>query len=193
MTDAFDLGPAVDDAANVLLAAPGVGNGADRLCGDLATADGDVPEHVVTVTIAGSPIESAKEWRDRLGPGPSVSSLAIDGMTRSAAAQSAPAIGAATIEYIDSSDTVQELGRRIAAKLDDERETVVCFDSITDLQECLGQEPTFEFLHALGSQVRATGATGYYYIDRTLHDEETMTLYSTLFDAVVETGNGTPE
>jgi len=189
VTDDFDLGPAVADASNVLVAAPGIGDTADRLCGDLATADGDVPEHVVSVTIAGSPEESVEAWRDRLGPGPSLSCLTINGVSRSAASATASSVGPATIEYLDSSESVQKLGRRIAAKLDAERETVVCFDSITELQECLGQEPTFEFLHALGSRVRAGDATGYYYIDRTVHDEETMTLYSTLFDAVVETGS----
>jgi len=189
VSDDFDLGPAVADAANVLLVAPGVGDTADRLCYDVVTADGSRPQHLIGVAIAGTPTETIQTWRDRLGPTPSVSCLAVDGVSRSAAGDVPSEVGAATIEYVDCSSPIRELGDRISAKLDESTETAVCFDSITDLQECVGQEAAFEFLHAIGSRIRTSDATGYYYIDRTVHDEATMTLYSTLFDAVVEVGS----
>ncbi|NLV08467.1 hypothetical protein GOC74_00765 [Halomicrobium mukohataei] len=188
MTESFDLGPAVADATNVLLVAPGVGDTADRLCCDVLTAD-EPPEHVVGVTISEGPEEKASRWRELLGPAPSLSMLGLDGVTRSAAVQQAPTADDTTVEYLDSSETIRELGERIATKIHRETDTAVCFDSITDLQECMGRETAFEFLHVLGSRVRAGGATGYYYIDRTVHDEETMTLYSTLFDAAIEVGS----
>lgn len=193
MSDDFDLGPAVADAANVLLVAPGVGDTADRLCYDVMTAEGPSLDHVISVSIGGSPETVASTWRDRLGTGPSLSCLAVGGVTRSAAQKAAPAVGGATIEHVDGSESIRTLGNRVAGKVRREEETAVCFDSITELQECLGQESTFEFLHALGSRIRAGGATGYFYIDRTVHDEEAMTLYSTLFDAVVEVGSDNAE
>jgi hypothetical protein len=191
VSEDFDLGPAVADATNVLLVAPGVGDTADRLCCDVVTADGEIPEHVVGVTISDSPAQKVSTWRERLGPEPALSMLGIDGVTRSAATEQATATENTTIEYLDGSASIRELGERIATKIERETETAVCFDSVTDLQECMGRETAFEFLHVIGSRVRAGGATGYYYIDRTVHDEETMTLYSTLFDAAVEVGSET--
>jgi hypothetical protein len=189
MSDDFDLGLAVADAANVLLVAPGVGDAADRLCCDVVTAGGSRPDELIGVEIAGSPAETIRTWRDKLGPGPSVSCLAVDGVSRSSSSDVPSGVGTATIEYVNCSSPVRELGERISAKLDESTETAVCFDSITDLQECVGQEATFGFLHAIGSRIRTSDATGYYHIDRTVHDEATMTLYSTLFDAVVEVGS----
>lgn len=191
VSENFDLGPAVADATNVLLVAPGVGDTADRLCGDVMTADGEAPEHVVGVTISDSPARKVSTWREQLGREPALSMLGIDGVTRSAATQTAPETEDAAIEYLDSDASIRELGERIATKIERDTETAVCFDSVTDLQECMGRETAFEFLHVIGSRVRAGGATGYYYVDRTVHDEETMTLYSTLFDAAVEVGSET--
>lgn len=193
VSDEFDLGDAVSDATNVLLVAPGVGDTADQLCCDVVSARGTVPEHVIGVTICGSPADMIETWRAQVDADPSLSCLAVDGVARSAGQMTAPAVGAATIEHVDASEPVRKLGEKIGEKLHGGAETTVCFDSITDLCESLGQEAAFEFLHVLCSRVRASGATGYYYIDRTVHDEETMTLYSTLFDAVVETGSDPTE
>ncbi|PSP92501.1 hypothetical protein BRC91_13205 [Halobacteriales archaeon QS_4_62_28] len=188
MNSGSDSGPAVDDASNVLLVAPGVGDTADQLCGRLLAAADPVPEHVILVTVTGSPPATFASWRDRLDPTPSFSTLAVDCLSRSAASERAQSDGTAPVEYVDSTTPVRELGERLSAHLSEAEETAVCFDSITAFQTCMDRETTFEFLHVLGSRIRDSGATGYYYIDRTVHDEETLTLYAALFDAVVETG-----
>ena len=82
MSEDFDLGPAVADATNVMLVAPGVGDTADQLCCDVMTAEGEIPEHVVGVSITDSPGQKVSTWRERLGPEPALSMLGIDGVTR---------------------------------------------------------------------------------------------------------------
>lgn len=191
MSSEFDAGPSVADATNVLLVAPTVDGTADRLCCDVLTSGRSQPDHVVGVTIAGSPSDHASQWLARLDEGVSYSFVTVDGVSRSAATETATGAGLReplTVERVDSVRPLRELGERIAGQIENGTDTAVYFDSVTDLLECVEREKAFNFLHALGSLIRSAGATSYFHIDSSVHDEETLTLISTLFDAVVEVG-----
>lgn len=190
VSDEFDLGPSVADATNVLLVASGVGTTADQLCCDVLSSGDTTPEHIVGVTITGSPTDQRERWRDELGHDTTYSFVSVDGVARSAAADTSAGTSAQsiTVEYVDSMMQPRELAEAITDQLEDGVETAVCFDSVTDLFECVDHETAFNFLHVLGSRIRTHGATGYFHIDSAVTTNETLSKYSTVFDAVVEFG-----
>lgn len=179
---------AIEGAEDVLVVAPSVGGVAEDACGEVLTA-GRPPERVLGVTIGCSPNDAVRNWRRHLPDTVDYAVVTVDGAARSVAAGSASVDPTVAVETVPDVEPLSRLGTTIADQLEDDRRTAVCLDSITDLIQYADRETVFRFLHALASKVRAADATGHYHLDAA-HDPETVAVFTTLFDAVVEYDGG---
>ncbi|WP_225333281.1 DUF835 domain-containing protein [Halomicrobium urmianum] len=192
MTEDFDGSSAVADASNVLVVTPALDDAHDELCCDVLRAGETDPDRVVGVTIADSPESKHSTWRADVGTAPSYAFVSVNGASRSAAAQAGTAgkLELSTVERVDDVTPLDSFGMTIVEQIESGPETAVCFDSITDLLEYVDRDTAFKFLHVLVSRVQAEGARAHFHIDSAAHDEETIALFSTLFDVVVECNDG---
>lgn len=192
MTEGFDGSSAVADASNVLVVTSALDDTHHQLCCDVLQAGETTPDRVVGVTIADSPGSKHSSWRTDVGAAPSYAFVSVNGASRSAAAQTATADepDRPTVEHVDAVMPPDRFGMTIVDQIESGAQTAVCFDSITDLLEYVDRETAFKFLHALSSRVRAEGARAHFHIDGAAHGEETISLFSTLFDVVVEPSDG---
>jgi hypothetical protein len=53
-------------------------------------------------------------------------------------------------------------------------------------------ETTYEFLHAVTGQLYAADARAHFHVGTNAHDRQTVDSITSLFDAVVELGDGEP-
>jgi len=60
------------------------------------------------------------------------------------------------------------------------------FDSVTSLIPDIDFERVFRFLHILTARVKRTRATAFYLVDPTVHDPQTVTSLTYLFDTILE-------
>lgn len=192
MTEDFDGSSAVADASDVLVVTPALDDAHDELCCDVLQAGETTPDQVVGVTIADSPEGKHSSWRADVGTSPSYAFVSVNGASRSAAAQAGTAgeLDRPAVEHVDAVTPADRFGMTIVEQIESSGETAVCFDSITDLLEYVDRETAFKFLHALSSRVQAEDAQVHFHLDGAAHGEETITMFSTLFDVVVECNDG---
>lgn len=96
-----------------------------------------------------------------------------------------------SFETISDPDDLSELEAKIsewlAAWETTDNQTVVCFDSVTDLLQHVEFDDAVECLRSVMDQIRTAGAIAHYHLDATAHDQETIADVVALADAVVET------
>ncbi|MFP9193931.1 hypothetical protein ACLI4Q_20210 [Natrialbaceae archaeon A-CW1-1] len=129
-------------------------------------------------------------WRNLLGPlPPNLGIISVGESMRSTAA------GPSTIEMQNTSvSTVSEkdiTGISIALneyinRWKNEPQPVLWFDSVTPLEKSVGLETTFRFLHLVTGSVQWSNIDGFYHMDPSAHDEQTIHSIMHLFDNVVE-------
>ncbi|MCU4802164.1 hypothetical protein OB920_17445 [Halobacteria archaeon HArc-gm2] len=194
---------ALDDATNVLLVAPEVGQSVESLFAELLVSLESPPDHVVGVTMSKSPWDFLEPWRRSFPRGStSFSFVSTDGISRSvAAADTTDDAGTGSdVTHVDDVLPVEAFGQTVADEVADHGAgTAMCFYSLTDLLEYVDVETAFDFLHVVLSRVRRNGARGVYHVDADVHDPATLVKLSTLFDLVVQFdrnrppgGSGTP-
>lgn len=66
-----------------------------------------------------------------------------------------------------------------------DRETVVFLDSLTQLLEHVDLSRAFSFLHVLAGRIESVDGRGYYLLDPSAHDDESLGVVRELADAVV--------
>ncbi|MFC7214442.1 helix-turn-helix transcriptional regulator [Saliphagus sp. GCM10025334] len=86
----------------------------------------------------------------------------------------------------DPIDVVTHLGDELKRWQDEGRQSVISVQTLTILLEYIDFDTAFRYLHILIHRVQAAGAIGYYQMDPTIHDEETINTLSVLFDVVAE-------
>lgn len=64
--------------------------------------------------------------------------------------------------------------------------SVVSVQTLTVLLEYVDFDTAFRYLHVLIHRIRGADATGYYQIDPSIHEQETINTLSVLFDVVIE-------
>jgi len=188
---------ALDDATNVLLVAPEVGQSVESLFSELLVSLESPPDHVVGVTMSKSPWDFLEPWRRSFPHGSaSFSFVSTDGVARSTAADAGGAADAgpgSDVTHVDEVLPVEAFGQTVADEVAEHGAgTAVCFYSLTDLLEYVDVETAFDFLHVVLSRVRRNGARGVYHVDAGVHDPETVVKLSTLFDLVVEFDRNRP-
>lgn len=186
----------LEDATNVLLVAPEVGQSVESLFAELLQSLETPPNHLVGVAMSKSPWDFLDPWRRAFPRGSaSFSFVSANSVSRSVAAGTGAedATPGSDVTQINDVTPVDAFGEAIADHLAEaDAETALCFHSLTDLLEFVDDETAFDFLHVVLSRVRRSGARGVYHIDADVHDEETVVKLSTLFDLVVEFDGSDP-
>ncbi|PSQ38788.1 hypothetical protein BRD13_05535 [Halobacteriales archaeon SW_5_70_135] len=97
------------------------------------------------------------------------------------------------VERVSPAD-LTELGIRTSEVLeewsDDDRRSVVCLDSITDVLDHVSFETAYRFLHVFTNQLCAADAIGHFHMTPEAHDDCAVQRTMALFDVVAEQSDG---
>lgn len=168
------------------------GRGADAGLERLSVRDPD-DRNVLAVTYRNAPDAFIDDWASRHGrPPASIGVIGVGETMRSPAAGSATARESprrSLVRAVPDPTDLPALRRAVAECLADwprERSTVVYFDSLTALLEHAGLPAVERFVERLTDRIDAAGATGYFAVDPTEHDETTIDSLASLFERVLE-------
>lgn len=175
---------------NVLLLAPSMSRGQD-VCPTVGTAPAD-GSNLLVVLLNGPIASRLDRWRRHEGLPDEVrvvcceetrgATTAADGTTVTTVADAA-----IPIRTVSSPANLTALGLAIEGHLDawagDGTRVDVCFDSLTTLLHYVDVKRAFRFLHTLTSGIRGTDGLAHFHIDPNAHDERTLAVVESLFDA----------
>lgn len=154
--------------------------------------------NLLVVSYRHGPDEWFRRWRTEVGSLPSeVGFVDVGETTRSTAAQSqsgadspSPAEPLPFVDAVADPADLSRLGVRISQYLEswtgNGRQTVVCVDSLTALLDHVETQRAFRFLHILAGRVESVDGAGYYLLDPTAHDDESLALLREFADSTVE-------
>lgn len=180
-----DLQSEVADARNVLLAAPSMSGGESAACTDLLVPATPGDADVLWVTFHGDATDCVDQWAVAADDRPENAAVIVVGDTPG------PQPDGVTVEHISTPSDLTGLGITIGELLGQwDGPVVVCVDSLTAMLQYVELETAYEFLHAVTGQLYAADARAHFHIDPTAHDPETVDSIASLFDAVVEFGDG---
>jgi hypothetical protein len=190
----FDI-ESIGSASNVMLLAPSLSTAGSRVCGELLSVAPPSEENVLAVLLTDSPDDWLDERERNAGPERPAKTAFVTARerTRSAAAGSvadSALPGNMTIQSVSSPSDLTGLGMRISEQLSelsgDGNRIVVDFDSLTSLLEYAPRESVFKFVHVLKGRVDAADAVAHYHMDPAAHDDQEISTFKSLMDAVVE-------
>ena len=187
LAGAMDVHTELGDARNVLLSAPSMSGDERGVCTDLLFGADPAETSVLWVTFRRDPDACLDQWTN-----------ATDDRPRNAAVIAVGDVGTvdaewAEIESVSSASDLTGLGIEIGEFLSAwEGNVVVCFDSLTAMLQYVEVETTYEFLHAVTGQLYAADARAHFHVGPNAHDRQTVDSITSLFDAVVELGDGEP-
>jgi len=98
--------------------------------------------------------------------------------------------GDVDVVSIDDPADLSSLGIEISGFLTDAGETMLCFQSLTELLNHSDLERAFRFLHVLAGRIRGADAVAHFHIDPTAHEPRDLNTLAALFDGVVERFDG---
>lgn len=157
----------------------------------LSVADPD-ETHLLTITFDGTPDERLSYWQVRNDRLPEQTGVITVGETTRSSTGTAPAGPGQTPLSIDALPEPSDLtglamaiSSYIEAWEDTDATTVVCFDSITPLVLHSDIEQVFRFLYTTIARLRDIGAYAHFHFDPAAHEERTVNLINSIFDAAV--------
>ncbi|WP_123535386.1 DUF7504 family protein [Halosimplex salinum] len=182
-----DLTSELADARNVLLCAPSMTGGEAEACTDLLIPDAPGGSNVLWVTFRGDATDCVDQWFGATDDQPGNAAVIVVGESPGARPDGV------TVEHISTPSDLTGLGIAIGELLSQwDGAPVVCFDSLTSMLQYVEVETAYEFLHAITGQLYAADAKAHFHIDPTAHDSKTVDSIASLFDAVVDFGDGEP-
>ncbi len=191
----------VDPGENVLILSPGVEANDAPICMDLLTVESPVEEAILSVTVAKSPDSRVQIWKQYVDSPPAATKfIDVDTAARSACSCS-PAedhfqCEALSLETVASPSNLTKLGIEISnavdelASVDEDRQLVVCFHSLTPLLQYVSDKALFRFIHLVSSEFSRADAVAHFHMDPTVHDRDTLSTFLPLFDVVIEYEDG---
>ncbi|WP_415379416.1 hypothetical protein [Halosimplex sp. TS25] len=183
-----DLSSELADARNVLLCAPSMTGGEGEACTDLLIPSDPGGANVLWVTFRGNASDCLDQWAAATDEQPAHAAVVVVGESRGRIPEGV------TVEHVSSPSDLTGLGIAIGELLSEwEEAPVVCADSLTAMLQYVEAETAYEFLHAITGQLYAADARAHFHIDPTAHDRKTVDSIASLFDAVVEFGDGEPK
>ena len=114
----------------------------------------------------------------------------VGGGTRAAAAGGATTTTDGEISVAEPND-LTGLGIAIAEQLRDTDGIHVCFDSITAMLQYVETARAYTFLNSLLGHLWDADAHAHFHLNPDAHDEETVAAITALFDARIDTDDGT--
>lgn len=181
-------------ANNALLLAPSFVGDEEGTCAELLHPETADEQNMLLVSYTKSPDAQLRRWRNHTDSRPAnLGVVTVEDSTRSvAAANGSDAMGPGQnrpVETVSSPNDLTGLGIRITEFLtqwEDDRQTVVCFDSLTALLQYVELETAYEFLHIITGRLAAVDAVAHFHMDPGAHDDQTVESIVSLMDAVVE-------
>jgi hypothetical protein len=181
---ALDARGQFEDASAVLVLSPPAAD--TGVCPRLLAGAGEDVRNLLRVAYR-DPGRVVESWPTHLADEPRNARLIAAG--RAAAAVEGSTLDTPTVETVSASD-LTEIGIRTNALLDrwqtDRGQSVVCFDSVSDVLDHVSFDTAFRFLHVFSNQLDTLDAVGHFHVDPTAHDDRTVQRLLELFDAVVE-------
>lgn len=179
---------------NVLLLAPLQSRTTDHRCIDLLVPNRDPAPAVLFVTVT-RPAESCIDsWREFSTTDPVEFRVLTLGDTsrrgtRSTTVSLPDTSADVTLESLsDPSDLTRlgvTLGRNLTDMSDKGATVTVCIHSLTALLQYVSPDRLFRFLHILQQKVASLDVRAHYHLDPAAHEEQTVTVFRSLFDTVV--------
>lgn len=173
----------------------------DAKCRDLSTISSLDQENLLVVIHNRSADSWLEDWRREVGELPAnFGVISIGGFTRSEALQSFPSDSGqglkTQIETVPEVETIpniidlMEIGVTINRYIDswegNGKQTVVCFNCLTELMEEVDQETAFKFLHLLTSRLGSADAVAHFHLDPEVPDVTDIKTIEWLFDSTIE-------
>jgi len=176
------------DAASTLLCAPAMGSDGSDACLDLLSVAPPSESSVLWVTYTRSAAACLEDWRAHVDEDPA--RMAVVVLDDSGVGGDAPE-DIDTVETGGNPGDITGLGITIGRYLEEWSGPIaVCFDSLTALLQYTDLETAYEFLHTLDGRLYAVGAKSHFHLDPTAHDDRTVTILTSLFDASVTVEDG---
>ncbi|MFC7072418.1 hypothetical protein ACFQJ7_14735 [Halovenus rubra] len=178
----------LDNASNVLLLVPSLGNQGREASLTLLTRTPPGETNVLSVTYTDTAQEWVDFWDDFVNTEPIRGGVVDIGQQDGGVDD--PVWAVKTVE--NPSDLtgigieLSELLQTMARAAPDSEEIAFSFDSITSLLQYADLQRAFRFLHVVTGRVKTVDGTGYYRIDPDAHDRQTLATLKGLFDAVVD-------
>jgi len=168
------------EASTVLVLRPEAAVHGDVRCrGALVGGLDDV--ELLGVSFSQPPSVWYDEWVDALGTEPAAAAV----ITTPELAEGTLGDRDVDVETVASPSNLTGVGVRSTPYLSEWDNALVVVESLTVPLQYTDTQSVYKFLHVLTNRLQATGATGQFYLDPTVEDEQTVELLKTLFDAVV--------
>lgn len=184
----------VKTAANTLLLGPLQGEKIACSRYSLLMAATEDTEDVIVLTLSESPETVLNQWQTCEVSSPT--RLRIVTLTENTAMAddtdrtASEAENVVAVEQLSSPDDLTRLGITITQQLSeiDMDTTRVAFDfhSLTEVLQYVETERLFKFLHILLRKLESVNAYGQFQIDPKAHDQETVRIFLSLFDSLIE-------
>ncbi|MFB6108713.1 MAG: hypothetical protein ABEJ82_07715 [Haloplanus sp.] len=187
-----------DGGSTTLVLHPG--DGTDERCVPSHLPSDPAETNLLVVSYTETVAEVIRQWQGVESQPPSFGLISFAEFDRSAAADASPSKRSLpgqnlTVTTMSDVSDLQGLGTAVTLYLDDwaenDRETVVCVDSLGPMLDGNGTQPTFQFLHVLTGCVRRAGASLYVHLGEE-RDDRTVDTLRPLFDDVTERGSDAP-
>lgn len=187
-------GSPVGSGRNVLLKAPASQADEFDRCVDQLTPTEPTDLNVWCLGIALPPEERLRAWAERRETSPAAFRIVS---TRPGSSESpgdyARELGVDPVprfRTLENPKNLTRLGVELIEALEawegSDRQTVVCFHSITALLQHVSTGQAYQFLHPFTAKVREFGVSAHYHLDPRAHDDRDVARLETLFDAVQE-------
>lgn len=182
-----------DISRNTLFLSPAHDAATDRACIDHLIQHTPERTNILAVTLTQSPDERIEIWRRLVGDAipANTSFVCVDESTRSASSTSVKGCyGKVSVEIVSSPGDLTNLGVAITNTLsewsENDQQSVLCFHSLTPILQYVEPRDLFRFLHVLIQNVKSTGTIAHYHLDPTAHDEQTVNLFKSVVDSVID-------
>lgn len=183
----------LERAHSVMLLSPTLSEAGRDACFDLCLPTDPTEENIIIVSYRQSAEGTLRDWRDRIGePAAKMKVITMDESQRTASngGVSTDDYGNRVVTSIEHPSDLTGLGIALSQQLEkwgqSDRETVLCFDSITVMLQYVDLQTVFRFLHVAINRLRAVDGVGHFHMDPSAHDEQTISRLAQLFDAIVE-------
>lgn len=206
-TAASDVVAELEDARNVLVAAPAIGAARHRACAELLGTTPAEDTNALAVTYGRSAERWLADYDEHAAAFPRHLVVVSVG-ERQRSTQGWSEGGTTTQPLVPHEpvvDTVEDphdltgLGIVLSEYLRDFDEqrfesgptaVACCFDSITALLQYADPDRVYQFLHVVTDRAARLDATAHYHVDPAAHDEQTLATLRSLFDAQVDATAG---
>ncbi|WP_336024203.1 DUF7504 family protein [Halobellus salinisoli] len=171
----------VDDAASVLVLRPQTA-AVDDEAGRRHFVDDEGGAELLGISFTQPPSAWYDAWCDTLDGEPAAAAI----ITTPELAEDDIGDRPLDVDTVANPSNLTGIGVKSTPYLTDWTDATVTVDSLTTLLQYADKQRVYRFLHVLTTRLRAAGATGLFYFDPTVQDEQTVELLKTLFDAVIE-------